>query len=264
MTGRKLAPAAQAQFLPFEGCHNFRSVAGWRTPEGRSIQAGNVYRADGLDRLTDADQRSLINLGITHVFDLRAAREKSEAPSRWPEGFAATIWADAESAAEANIMQVMAQASPQVAQFHEAMRSVYAHLPDELAEAVGAVADALLESADSTVLIHCSAGKDRTGFVTSALLHAVGIQPDDVLADFLLSNACFDAAVRRFNLNGRFDALEERAPGSVKALVGVDAQYLAASMQSIATRYGSFDLWLRQRVGIDDGKRAQLRDRLLA
>lgn len=256
-------PAAQGLILPFDGCHNFRMVAGWRTAGGQAVVPGRLFRSDGLDRLSDADHQRLRPLGIGRVIDLRAAPEIARAPSRWPDDARPRVWSGAESAAEADINGLMTREGLAADAFRQAMLNVYGRFADDLAEAVQHAADALLDPAGGAVLIHCTAGKDRTGFVIASLLHAIGIQAADVQADYLLTNASFATACQRFNRDGRLDAVEARAPGAVAALVGVHPEYLAAAQAAQVAACGSIDGWLQQRAGIDETIRRHLRDRLL-
>ncbi|MDE2596117.1 MAG: tyrosine-protein phosphatase [Sphingomonadales bacterium] len=262
MTAPSFDPAGTGLLLALDGCHNFRRVAGWRTRDGRTVRAGRLFRADGLGALSDADHRSLAALGLGHVFDLRASGEIAHAPSRWPGDWQLATWQGAESAAEADITRMMAREGLTAADFRAAMCGVYARFHDDLAAATAAAARALAEG-DGSVLIHCTAGKDRTGFVTAMVLNAAGVTEDDVLADYLLSNASLPSARIRFNVDGRLDGVEARAPGALDALVGVHAEYLQAAVAPMIAGFGSVDGWLAARAGIDTPLRERLRKRLL-
>jgi protein-tyrosine phosphatase len=256
-------PAARDRFLTLDGCHNFRAVTGWQAIDGRRLAPGRLFRADGLDQLSDADHARLRPLGITHALDLRASAEIARSPSRWPDDARPLVWSGAESAAEADITGLMARPNLDATELRQAMIGVYARFADDLAEAVNRTAEAVLDPAAGAVLIHCTAGKDRTGFVTAALLHAIGIRDGHVLADYLLSNASFAAACQRFNSDGRLDAVEARAPGAIAVLVGVHPEYLASSHVALETACGTIGAWLQERAGIDAAKRRALADRLL-
>lgn len=263
MTQLPFDPAARDRFLPFDGCHNFRAVTGWQAVDGRRLAPGRLFRADGLDQLSDADHSRICQLGITHALDLRASSEIARSPSRWPDGARPQVWSGAESAAEADITGLMARQNLDAEELRQAMLGVYARFADDLAEAVNRTAEAVLDRAAGAVLIYCTAGKDRTGFVTAALLHAIGIRNGHALADYLLSNASFDTARQRFNIDGRLDAMEARAPGAVAVLVGVHPEYLAASHVALEEACGSIGAWLQERAGIDAAMRVALADRLL-
>jgi protein-tyrosine phosphatase len=257
------APQAGTLAVALDGCHNFRAVAGWRTGEGRSLSAGRLFRSDGLDQLSESDQARLAALGLDHVFDLRSSAEIARAPSRWPEWLSLRIWAGAESAAEADITTLMQREGLDAGAFHQAMCRVYAGFPDDLAEAVRALSVAVLHKSAGATLVHCTAGKDRTGFAVAMLLLAIGVTRDDVMADYLLSNASFETARLRFDTGGRLTSLEARAPGAVAAVVGVHADYLHAAMRRMEQDFGSIDTWLERRSGLSGQRRALLAERLL-
>jgi len=264
MTRPEFPLSAQSLILPFEGCHNFRAVSGWRSNDGRRLIAGRLFRSDQLDRLTDSDQDRLQALNIGQVFDLRARAEIERSPSRWPEGALPMIWSGAESAADADLGKVMTQSGQTADDFSAAMVRTYAKFPDELAGAVRAAAEFLLGSDEAPVLIHCAAGKDRTGFVMAFLLHAIGVRDDDILADYLLTNASYEKAHAVFNAQGRLDAVEDRVPGSVERLLGAYPQYLTAAQASVVDQYGTIAGWLEQCIGLNAKARSNLGDMLLA
>ena len=246
-----------------QGCHNFRSVAGWQTHDGRTLARGRLFRSDGLDELSDRDLAVVAGLGLRHVFDVRAAAEITRAPSRWPDSMNLSVWTGAESAAEADIMALMARDGMNGDAFHAAMCRVYARFPEDLASAVKSLGVALLGEGSITTLVHCTAGKDRTGFVIAMLLRAIGILPEQVMADYLMSNLSYDRAFRRFNADGRLDRVEAHAPGAIAALVGVHAEYLQAAMQRIDDDFAGIDTWLDRVAGLDARRRTELAKRLL-
>lgn len=257
------SPDAGTLLLALDGCHNFRAVAGWRVADGRCVAAGRLFRSDGLDQLTGADLSLLTGLGLSHVFDLRASGEIERSPSRWPETMDLRIWAGAESAAEADITALMQRDELDAEAFHAAMREVYSRFPQDLAEPVRVLAATILEDDARAILVHCTAGKDRTGFVIAMLLHAIGVARDDVMADYLLSNASFETARARFDTGGRLTAVEARAPGAVTALVGVHTDYLHAAERRMEEAYGSIDTWLERCAGLSRPRREALAERLL-
>lgn len=254
---------AKALILPLEGCHNFRAVAGWRSSGGKALVSGRLFRSGGLDQLTNADHTRISALDIRQVFDLRSSAEIGRAPSRWPLEHVPQSWSGAESAAEADLTAVMQRTDVAAHSYHEAMLGVYARFPDDLAPAVGALGESILSREAGATLIHCTAGKDRTGFVVAMLLHAIGLRNEDIMADYLLSNASYDAAFAKFNGDGRLDAVEERAPGAIAMLVGVHPEYLQAAVESAISHFGSLNTWFEKRAGLDGKQRKRLSELLL-
>ena len=249
--------------LSFEGCHNFRAVEGWQTDDGRRVATGRFFRSDGLDQLTSSDHDLLTTLKIATVIDLRSSAEIHSAPSRWPSEWSAHSWSGAESAAEADISSVMANARPKASECRTAMMRVYAKFGDDLAAAVFATSHALASADEAAVLVHCAAGKDRTGFVVAALLTAIGVSSDDVMDDYLLSNASIVEAHARFNMDGRLDALDAKASGAVHALLGAHADYLTTALQTIKQQHGSIAAWMSRKARVSEVTLQRIKDRLL-
>ena len=88
---RGLVPPRAPRALDFEGCVNFRDLGGYRTADGLEVGWRRLFRADGLHRLTEADRRQLIDLGVATVIDLRTVDEAVQrGGSRWPRYRSAT------------------------------------------------------------------------------------------------------------------------------------------------------------------------------
>jgi protein-tyrosine phosphatase len=104
------------------------------------------------------------------------------------------------------------------------------------------------------LVIHCTAGKDRTGFACALVLHALGV-PDDVIAeDYLLTNRLYQ----------RDPASGTDLPEDVREAIGsVDTSYLAAAFEAIHADYGGLDLYLKDGLGLGESERANLKDRYL-
>jgi len=117
-----------------------------------------------------------------------------------------------------------------------------------------------LPDADGRVLIHCTAGKDRTGMVVALIHHALGVSRDDIVADFMLSS-------REPGLMAMAPALVERMGSTISLtlaehLLDVRPSYLSAFLDEIEERSGSIDTYL-DTIGLDAAGRERLRDRLL-
>ena len=104
------------------------------------------------------------------------------------------------------------------------------------------------------LVIHCTAGKDRTGFACALILHALGV-PDDLIAeDYLLTNRFYR----------RDPAASSDLPEDVKqVLASVEASFLAAAFDAISADYGDLESYFRDGLGIRAGERAELKTRYL-
>jgi protein tyrosine/serine phosphatase len=123
-----------------------------------------------------------------------------------------------------------------------------------------------LAEAQGPVLVHCAAGKDRTGIICALTHHIAGVHDDDILADYLLTNDP-DRLTARLPLIR--EAIRESA-GRVAddevlmVAMRVEAEYLAESFAVIRAEYGSLDGYLDRALGLDEALRGRLHERLLA
>jgi protein tyrosine/serine phosphatase len=123
-----------------------------------------------------------------------------------------------------------------------------------------------LASRGGASLINCMAGKDRTGFAVAMLHYALGVHPDDAMADYLLTNTAGDPAAR---IAAGIPALQGSATarrfdeGTLRVLMGVEAEYLDTALASIRDKHGSVDGYLADVLGVDAVMRAQLAARLV-
>jgi protein-tyrosine phosphatase len=123
------------------------------------------------------------------------------------------------------------------------------------------VFDALESCGDAGFLLHCSAGKDRTGLGAAAIQLALGVPRELVVEDYLLTNEAMD--FERFivpRLKPHYGDVDVEA---AMALSGVRAEYIHAALDEIDSAFGSIDAYLRDGLGIDERRRAALRERYM-
>ncbi len=263
---------AQHHALAIPGTWNFRDLGGTPTPDG-AIRPGIVFRSAALAQLDDRGLRALETLRITEVFDLRGHREIArDGPDRVPASVTVRIapFHPEEGEALAHEVQDEAESDGQPWTGGERLRAYYAAIPT-LAPARESVAALLRTVADGGfdrgvdrgvdrgggVLVHCAAGKDRTGWAIATLLTAVGVDRDAVLADYLQSNTAVES-LRTWML----DRYGDEALRTDDQILGVDESYLQAAWDAADAAFGSFEGYLDS-IGIDDGVVRRLRVRLL-
>lgn len=253
--------------LHLPGVDNFRSLAGMSTSCGRRIAGHSLLRSDQLHRLTAASWQVLQRLGLKAVCDLRIAGERECYPSAFLGAglrqFHLPIGGDLR--ADPGIAAMLAE-NPAVEGAQGMMLEVYRRLPGLLAGHMPLLFS-LLAGRKASVLIHCTAGKDRTGVAVALVLHALGVEPAQIMADYLRS-------ARRLS---QLDAPRQEAMHlAVSRMVGqsvheaaidvvLDArpEYLNAAYAVIEAEYGGLERYLLRFSGLDrEGLRA-LRERLL-
>lgn len=163
--------------IAVDGTYNFRSTGGYDA-NGRTVRHGKLFRSDGLHGLTDAGRTQLSELGIRRVIDLRDRTELEQSPSRL-DGLAIDVRHNpvfdsgkVPGAAESITLQ----------DIYALMISLHAQ---RLADAVRLIAD----SGTDPILVHCTAGKDRTGVVIALALLAAGVDREQVIRDYEATEA---------------------------------------------------------------------------
>lgn len=235
------------------GVSNLRDIGGYPAGEGIS-RWGTLFRSDALHRLDDAGRAALGEFGIAHIVDLRGGAERAEAPSALA-GLGVTV----------HHVPVFDDADPAVmATTHVRLDSVYDHMVDDrggqLAAAVRIIADA---APGAAVLVHCTAGKDRTGLVVAFALCAAGIDRAAVVEDYAATAANLRGAWADEMLAGLADRGFAPTPEVVALVTASPADLLERLLDRIDAEHGSMDAYLRAQ-GLTDDELARLRAALVS
>lgn len=250
----------------FEGIHNFRDYGGYRA-DGGTVRRGLLYRSGQHVGASDADLAALAVLDIRTVIDLRGITERELNPCRRHDGWEGEVIAhDGETTSSPPHMDI----GPEVTTADYArdrMLAVYTRMPENPAMQAmfGRYLRALAER-DGASLVHCFAGKDRTGVAAMLLLHILGASEEDQYAEFLLTNASPTLHVLRAQSVPGIEARLGRSldEDAIRALLEVHADYLTRFRETASAMAGSLDDWIAQSVGVDDDLRSKLRVRFIA
>lgn len=247
--------------LPLHQVHNFRDYGGYPVQGGGRVRTGLLYRSGHHAEATEADLQAIDALALAHVVDLRGNGERASHPVRLPGRFAGELWLyDGETAGLGPHMEAVA-GTLDAEEARRAMERLYASLPDRtsLLWIIRRYFDALA-SGKGASLVHCHAGKDRTGMAVDLLHHALGVHPDDAMGDFLLTNSVGDQEARIAQsaptIRARYGDVDDE---TVRVVMSVDERYLRAARAALTERYGSIDAFLEAALGVDEAKRAALR-----
>ncbi|MGB7372856.1 tyrosine-protein phosphatase [Pontixanthobacter sp.] len=251
--------------LPLSGVHNFRDYGGYRVTGGGQVKTGILFRSGEHGRASDADLAVIGALDVRHVIDLRGNSERRANPCRRSEGFSAEVhFFDGETAGLAPHVEA-ARDAIDTAAAHAAMERLYSQLParDNLIWIFRRYFRALAEGSGASV-IHCLAGKDRTGMAVDMLHHILGVHPDDAMEDYLLTNTAGDLDARvaagARAVRAKYGDIDD---ATIRVLMGVDARYLHASRKAVETEHGSIDAFLKDVLHVDDAMRESLRLHLI-
>lgn len=253
-------------FLPTTGIHNLRDYGGWKVPGEGHVKTGLLWRSGQHWQACEEDLEVIETLGIKTIIDLRGESERTRFPCRRHPRFAAQVLAYEGETSNSPPHEggggtlVMDE---QMA--FDRMIAVYTRMPVNPAMlAMFSRYFEALESTEGASLVHCFAGKDRTGIAASLLLHALGAQRDDVIAEFLRTN---DAPTRHVleaqSLPRMRDIYAEITEGALANLMGVRAEYIETYFSEINRLAGSIDAYLAQSLGVDEPRKARLRARYI-
>ncbi len=170
-------------FIPLRGCFNFRDLGGYRTREGRTVRSGVLFRSDALHFMMP-DDMALVqsSLGLSTVIDLRNPDEASDA-GRWPRDGSAVRYRNIPFLEDRDISHPVAGVDP-VVRLTEIYTWIIANAGERVAQALNLLAG------DQTLpaVVHCTAGKDRTGVLSAIILGLLGVDEEQIMADYSLTN----------------------------------------------------------------------------
>jgi protein tyrosine/serine phosphatase len=263
MAGRRAMDSDRV--IPLEGVHNFRDYGGYPVAGGGRLKRGLLFRSGQHVEASDADLARIAALDLRHVIDFRGASERETYPCRRGEGFCAEVVAyDGETANLAPHVEA-ADGVLTLDGAHRAMERIYRNLPNR-APVLWVMRRyfATLAEGGGASLVHCLAGKDRTGMAVALLHHALGVHPDDAMEDFLLTNRAGNIEARIAAGGGTIRAKYGTiGDDTIRVLMGVDPRYLLAMREAVEEAHGSLDAFLADVLEVDDARRAALRLQLV-
>jgi protein tyrosine/serine phosphatase len=252
----------------FDALDNFRDYGDYATAAGRRITPGLLFRSGHQARASEADLERLGALGLTAVVDLRRPSERRDQPSKRPPAFIGTVIESFhDDGGEAPHMTFLRTADLTPDSGRRFMVDTYRRLPFEPSHLdLFSRYFRLLGETDGPVLIHCAAGKDRTGLLAALTHHLLGVHHDDIVADYLLTNTAVDLEGRAPGIARQLEARTGRvvAHDAVVAFLGVEPVYLDTALAGIAAQHGSTDAYLAEALGVDAALRERIGARLAA
>jgi protein-tyrosine phosphatase len=259
---------APERWIALDGAVNVRDLGGLPVRGGGVTATGRLLRADNLQDLTPEDRRVLRDgFGVRDVVDLRTTSERQvegPAPFDHDPDVRVAHWSllpeagDAAREVDGDVLMPWQAGPEEVPAPRRQTRGVYvSYLADRPDSLVGALRTAA--HSDGAVVVHCAAGKDRTGVVVALALDLVGVDREAIIADYLLTTERIDAIIDRLmnarayasNLRGRTrDSHLPRAEGLEDVLRHVD-------------EHDGTEQWLRGH-GWEPADTEALRERLLS
>ena len=246
---------------------NFRDFGGLPSRHGGTVRRGRLYRsAQPGGTAPDALARAVaLDFGL--ITDLRHPAEQAMSPSPWPEHWADRVARHGmeEAGIQAPHDALLALRPRDIGEIDAFYLDLYETLPfDPAYRRVFAQTLNALPTLEGPLLIHCTAGKDRTGMLAGVILSVLGVEREAILADFLLSGTANDfgagdpAVLARVRGFFGFDV----SPAVLDRMISVQPTYLPRFFETVETRAGGMEAWL-DTIGVYAARREAMRRALL-
>ncbi|MCS6836485.1 MAG: tyrosine-protein phosphatase [Anaerolineae bacterium] len=253
----------QERLISLPSLPNLRDFGGYPTRDGRRVKRGLLYRASSLAHLSDDDLTKLEELGLRLICDLRTPEEVAEAPDRLPQS-AEYLHLPAHAAHNSrpslrNVFGMMMKRG----YLERILPRLYTEVmidqnPHVFAEIFRRVAEGQLP-----LLIHCTAGKDRTGLSAALLLSWLGVEDELIVQDYSISNLFYDdfarISSRLLKQLGQLGIKE----AEVYPLMVADPRTMETTLAHIRHYYGSVEAYLRGPGGLDTATLQAVKERLI-
>ncbi len=245
-------------FISIPGSLNFRDFGGYRTRDGAVVRPGKLFRCGSLARIPAENMQQLQQLGISTICDLRRVDEAEASPTtNLPESIKRVHIPIAPGSSEMlreSFSDQNARAEDRIHYMEHMTRELVRDHQQDYAKLV----EALLAT-EGGFLVHCSAGKDRTGFSALIILAALGVPNDTIIHDYLLTNEAGELFAfmgpRIAEYYGY--AIDHE---SLMAVAGVRQEYIEAIYAELEESYGGLAAYL-EAIGITSEVKKQLRQR---
>ncbi|HIY88747.1 MAG TPA: tyrosine-protein phosphatase [Candidatus Bacteroides pullicola] len=239
---------------------NFRDLGGYPVyARHKQVRWGMLYRSAQIDLAQPATRDKLNNLGIRTLIDLRDTSEYSRTASDTLPGQPRVVHIPIHAGNLADILTGIDRQSIQSDTVYRIVERINRHIVAVHASDFRRMFDTLLDEDNYPAVIYCTTGKGRTGIAAALLLSALGVNEEDVMDDYRLSNRYFDIPAAT---SYAYD-LPTRSQEAITTVYSAREGFLNAAKDEIERTYGSVDDYLRRAVGLEKEDLKQLRKILL-
>ena len=251
--------------LSLRGAPNFRDLGGYLAEDGRRLKWGKLFRSGKLSALTEEDTHYVRRLGLTLVCDFRQVLEQEMEPTSLGAGGVLDVASlPVKPGSRHTFMEELHQGIIAVDDAAQLMNHINR---DFVASQMPQYAEMfkLLLAGDQQVLIHCASGKDRTGFGAALILDVLGVDEEQIIDDYLLTN-------RYLPIEEEIDRLSREVTDSrgspvseqvLRPLLEVRPEYLRACFDEIRKRHRSKQHFYETVLDLDADRREELKQRYL-
>jgi protein-tyrosine phosphatase len=253
-------------WIELEGAVNARDLGGLPTIDGGSTVRGRLLRSENLQELTPSDVSRLVEeLGVTTVVDLRSTNEVTiEGPApldalsgvRHAHHPVLKEFLDVSDTLKAALLTESIEADRERYPADPMCGHYLGYLENRPEEVIGALRT--IATAPGAAIVHCAAGKDRTGVVVALALTVAGVEPEAIVDDYMATDDRLEAIVERLSRSRMYAGDITSRPVKAHA---PRAETMKAFLEQLTVRYGGIDAWLTAN-GFGEAEVAALRAKL--
>jgi len=253
-----------SRVLTVRGVTNFRDMGGYPTQDGRSVKWGLLFRSAHLNNISAHGLKTVANLNLFSIIDLRSTYEKDRQPDKLPAGpklIHLPVMDEANRELYLEIHNRIKNRDFDGFNAEEHIFNAYHQFATDFTPEFKSYIHTVVNSNGSPVLWHCTAGKDRTGYAAAILLQLLGVDLEIIYQDYLLSNQY----ARRINKTVLTAILARgmKAYRMIKPLLQVERKWLDKALLSINNKWGDFQSYVRDGLELDQKDIQKLQDTLL-
>lgn len=259
--------------LRFPGTINFRDMGGYNTISGGRVRSKRLFRSGHLADIKTTSQTEIAQLGISLVCDFRIDDERNEQPNQYhmswqPDSVHLPIWPIKTPGIDNTVARLLAGKVDTEKAITD-QTSAYREFVRDQSSQFAKMFEVILAEKHRSILLHCTAGKDRTGIASALLLTALGVERDDIRRDYLLSVEGHGAQEQtQFYVDKywaehltKHESKPRCTQDDVRHLFSVQAEKIDAAFDEMRVVAGSVEHYLRDALALTDTSIAELQHR---
>jgi protein-tyrosine phosphatase len=222
---------------------NLRDFGGFPTSSGSMMKTGLLYRSGNLQKLTASNHIAIRELNLQTIIDFRSNEEQEKSPGTFPGSRKVSLPCSIDQITRDRLRPLLLRryADDEIV---EVIDSVYKEMVDLMVEPIGEMIRIILDPGHCPILIHCRAGKDRTGLAAAVLQSAMGVDQVTIMREYLKSNEFISPKISKAIKRLRLFTLGLFPKGNLQAAFEVRAQYLDTAFSVINNKYGGLEGYL--------------------
>ncbi|KPN15018.1 protein tyrosine phosphatase [Bacillus australimaris] len=250
---------------PFSKLANFREVGGLQTTDQMMMRQGMIYRSADLSRLTKQDIEIFSKLGIQTVCDLRTTSERKSHPPKIKEHDKIVhipMQPDSKMPSKWTMFRMLVKEGKSLS-FTPIMKDLYQSMLTERKEEIQQLFSLLADKSNYPLMLHCTSGKDRTGFLSGLIQLTAGVPLPVVLSEYMRSNEGVQMLIRRQERFVRLMSLYRVSKKQIQPLLGVQQDYLEDVLNEMLETYGSAERYLIEACDVPEAQLHEMKNMLL-